>query len=122
MPVGGGTAGSRSLQLGGAAVHQASVELVEVAKQRAAQALEANPDDIVLDKIDGRFHVAGTPSAGWRSVRACPLAPTVAASAATTTAKSASHHGGRIRASGLRRTSAYTGSASTPVTIICARQ
>jgi carbon-monoxide dehydrogenase large subunit len=62
--------GSRSLQLGGSAVHQASVELVELAKQKAADLLEANPDDIVLDKIDGRFHVAGTPSAGrsWAEI------------------------------------------------------
>jgi len=64
VPVGGGTAGSRSLQLGGAAVHQASLELVELARKRAAEELEANPDDIVLDKIDGRFHVAGTPAVG----------------------------------------------------------
>jgi carbon-monoxide dehydrogenase large subunit len=64
VPVGQGTMGSRSLQLGGSAVHQASVELVELAKQKAADLLEANPDDVVLDKVDGRFHVAGTPSAG----------------------------------------------------------
>jgi len=72
VPVGGGTAGSRSLQLGGAAVHQASIELVDLAKQRAADALEANPDDIVLDKLDGRLHVAGTPSAGktWAELAA----------------------------------------------------
>ncbi|MCU1484835.1 MAG: Carbon-monoxide dehydrogenase (acceptor) [Actinomycetia bacterium] len=70
VPVGQGTMGSRSLQLGGSAVHQASVELVELAKQKAADLLEANPDDIVLDKIDGRFHVAGTPSAGrsWAEI------------------------------------------------------
>jgi carbon-monoxide dehydrogenase large subunit len=70
VPVGQGTMGSRSLQLGGSAVHQASVELVELAKQKAADLLEANPDDIVLDKIDGRFHVAGTPAAGrsWAEV------------------------------------------------------
>lgn len=64
VPVGEGTMASRSLQLGGSAVHQASVELVELARQQAADLLEANPDDLVLDKIDGRFHVAGTPSVG----------------------------------------------------------
>jgi aerobic carbon-monoxide dehydrogenase large subunit len=64
VPVGGGTAGSRSLQLGGAAVHQASIEMVELARKKAADALEANPNDVVLDKIDGRFHVASTPAAG----------------------------------------------------------
>jgi carbon-monoxide dehydrogenase large subunit len=64
VPVGQGTMGSRSLQLGGSAVHQASAEVVELAKRKAADLLEANPDDIVLDKLDGRFHVAGTPSVG----------------------------------------------------------
>jgi carbon-monoxide dehydrogenase large subunit len=64
VPVGGGTGGSRSLQLGGTAVHQASIELVDLARQRAADELEANADDLVLDKVDGRFHVAGTPGAG----------------------------------------------------------
>jgi carbon-monoxide dehydrogenase large subunit len=61
---GEGTMGSRSLQLGGTAVHEASVGLVERARQVAADALEANPDDVVLDKADGRFHVAGTPAIG----------------------------------------------------------
>jgi len=61
---GQGTMGSRSLQLGGTAVHEASVGVVDRARQLAADALEANPDDIVLDKVDGRFHVAGTPTIG----------------------------------------------------------
>jgi carbon-monoxide dehydrogenase large subunit len=61
---GEGTMGSRSLQLGGSAVHEASVGLVERARQVAANALEANPDDVVLDKAGGRFHVAGTPTIG----------------------------------------------------------
>ena len=59
---GDGTMGSRSLQLGGSAVHEASVAIVDRARQLAADALEANPDDIVLDKREGRFHVAGTPA------------------------------------------------------------
>ena len=59
---GEGTMGSRSLQLGGSAVFQASVDVVAKPKQRAADLLEANPDDIVLDKGEGRFHVAGTPA------------------------------------------------------------
>jgi carbon-monoxide dehydrogenase large subunit len=77
VPVGGGTAGSRSLQVGGSAVHQASVELVELARQQAAEALEANPADVVLDKAAGRFHVAGTLAAGrtWQELAAAgPLA------------------------------------------------
>ena len=67
---GEGTMGSRSLQLGGSAVHNASVGLVEKAKRIAADALEANPDDLVLDKALGRFHVAGTPTIGrtWAEV------------------------------------------------------
>ncbi|MEM1335534.1 MAG: molybdopterin cofactor-binding domain-containing protein, partial [Actinomycetota bacterium] len=62
VPVGGGTMGSRSLQQGGVAVNEASVELVELAKRRAADVLEAAVDDIVLDKDAGAFHVAGTPA------------------------------------------------------------
>jgi carbon-monoxide dehydrogenase large subunit len=63
VPTGGGTAGSRSLQAGGVAVHQAAVQLVDKARQLAADLLEANPDDLVLDKVGGTFHVAGTPTA-----------------------------------------------------------
>ena len=42
VPRGAGTMGSRSLQTGGVAVHQAAVELVELARQRAADVLEAD--------------------------------------------------------------------------------
>ena len=72
VPQGGGTGGSRSMQLGGTAVLQASEQVVEQARQLAAQLLEANPDDVVLDKVDGRFHVAGTPTIGrtWSEVAA----------------------------------------------------
>lgn len=59
---GGGTMGSRSLQIGGSAVQQVSVELVEAARKRAAEALEADPADVVLDKLGGKFHVTGTPA------------------------------------------------------------
>lgn len=67
---GEGTMGSRSLQLGGSAVHEASVSLVERAKQMVADALEASPDDVLLDKVAGRFHVAGSPAIGrtWAEV------------------------------------------------------
>jgi aerobic carbon-monoxide dehydrogenase large subunit len=79
VPVGQGTQGSRSLQLGGSAVHVASIELVELAKQRVADLLEASPDDIVLDKVDGRLHVAGTPGAGktWAELAAAGGEPLV---------------------------------------------
>jgi carbon-monoxide dehydrogenase large subunit len=58
---GGGTGGSRSLQLGGAAVHQGAIEAVEAARDLAAELFEAAAGDIVLDKQRGGFHVAGSP-------------------------------------------------------------
>ena len=61
IPEGGGTAGSRSLQQGGAAVQQACRELVDEAVQRAAQMLEANPADLVLDRERAAISVAGSP-------------------------------------------------------------
>jgi carbon-monoxide dehydrogenase large subunit len=72
VPTGGGTSGSRSLQAGGVAVNQAAVALVDKARQRAADLLEANPDDVVLDRVDARFHVAGTPAVAktWAEVAA----------------------------------------------------
>jgi len=72
VPRGGGTGGSRSLQVGGSAVNQAATLLVDEAQRVAADLLEANPDDIVLDKVEGRFHVAGTPVAGrsWAELAA----------------------------------------------------
>jgi carbon-monoxide dehydrogenase large subunit len=63
IPEGGGTGGSRSLQQGGAAVRQASQELVEVARQRAADALEANAADLRFNVAHSRFEVAGDPDA-----------------------------------------------------------
>jgi carbon-monoxide dehydrogenase large subunit len=62
VPRGVGTFGSKSLQTGGVAVHQAAERVVEKAKTLAADLLEANPNDIELDKEHRRFHVAGTPS------------------------------------------------------------
>ncbi len=64
IPTGAITGGSRSVQLAGAAVHDAAGKLLEVARQRAADLLEAAPEDIVLDEAEGRFHVAGTPTIG----------------------------------------------------------
>jgi aerobic carbon-monoxide dehydrogenase large subunit len=60
---GGGTGGSRSLQQGGAAVQQASRELLEVARERAAAGLEASPADLVFDPERSAFAVAGDPEA-----------------------------------------------------------
>ncbi|MGQ0574088.1 MAG: xanthine dehydrogenase family protein molybdopterin-binding subunit [Pseudonocardia sp.] len=53
-----GTFGSRSLQTGGVAVYQGAGELVELAKQRAAELLEASPDD--LEIVAGAVSVRGT--------------------------------------------------------------
>jgi aerobic carbon-monoxide dehydrogenase large subunit len=61
VPKGGGTGGSRSLQLGGAAVQQASRELLDVARERAAAALEAAPADLVFDVAASSFSVKGDP-------------------------------------------------------------
>ncbi|MGH1488229.1 MAG: xanthine dehydrogenase family protein molybdopterin-binding subunit [Acidimicrobiales bacterium] len=62
VPRGGGTGGSKSLQLGGSAIWKASEEVVAAAKELAAELLEANPNDIVLDTETGSFGVIGTPA------------------------------------------------------------
>ncbi|MDG2112503.1 MAG: xanthine dehydrogenase family protein molybdopterin-binding subunit [Actinomycetota bacterium] len=74
---GGGTGGSKSLQVGGSAVLRASETAVAQAKDLAANLLEADPADIVLDTSDGTFAVQGTPaiSVSW---------PDVATAASTT--------------------------------------
>jgi carbon-monoxide dehydrogenase large subunit len=62
---GEGTYGSRSLQIGGSAVHQASVKVVEKARTLAAALLEAALEDVMV--AGGRIGVAGAPerSFGW---------------------------------------------------------
>src|SRR5258708_9825982 len=67
---GEGTMGSRSLQLGGSAVLRASEQVVDEARNLAAELLEASPDDVVLDVASGRFHVTGTPAVArtWAEV------------------------------------------------------
>ncbi|HST26327.1 MAG TPA: xanthine dehydrogenase family protein molybdopterin-binding subunit [Gaiellaceae bacterium] len=69
---GGGTYGSKSLQIGGTAAAQASTEVVERAKQIVAEELEANPADVVLDLDGGRFHITGAPvpSLTWAELAA----------------------------------------------------
>jgi carbon-monoxide dehydrogenase large subunit len=61
VPEGHGTGGSRSLQLGGAAVRQAAAELVELARQRVADLLEASVDDVIFDRDRRAAGVRGTP-------------------------------------------------------------
>ncbi|MGH9088877.1 MAG: xanthine dehydrogenase family protein molybdopterin-binding subunit, partial [Acidimicrobiales bacterium] len=58
---GGGTGGSRSLQIGGSAVLRAAEGVLERARSLAASQLEASPDDIVVHD-GGRLGVAGVPS------------------------------------------------------------
>lgn len=59
---GGGTGGSRSLQLGGSAVHAATEVMVDKAKDIAARLLEADVGDIVVDTSAGTIGVAGVPA------------------------------------------------------------
>jgi carbon-monoxide dehydrogenase large subunit len=61
VPRGGGTGGSRSLQLGGSAVVGATDAVLAKAREHAARLLEASVDDIVVTD-DGRVGVAGVPA------------------------------------------------------------
>ena len=63
VPEGGGTAGSRSLQQGGAAVKQAALELIDVARIRASDELEVAPEDLVVDYELAGLAVRGDPAA-----------------------------------------------------------
>jgi carbon-monoxide dehydrogenase large subunit len=67
---GGGTGGSRSLQMGGNAVAQASDEVLEKARAVAARMLETDPADVVL--ADDGFAVQGVPGTTltWQQVAA----------------------------------------------------
>jgi carbon-monoxide dehydrogenase large subunit len=78
VPRGGGTGGSRSLQLGGSAVHRATEAVVEKAKRLAAHLLEADVADVVVDTDAGTLGVAGVPSSAldWAALaRAAADAP-----------------------------------------------
>jgi carbon-monoxide dehydrogenase large subunit len=66
-----GTFGSRSLQLGGSAVAQAADQVIERARELAADILEASPDDVELNLESGSWQVRGAEAAGsvsWASV------------------------------------------------------
>jgi len=69
---GGGTGGSRSLQLGGSAVHRATEALVMKARDLAARVLEADPADVVVDVQAGTVGVAGVPASAltWAQLAA----------------------------------------------------
>lgn len=62
VPTGGGTGGSRSLQLGGSAVRGATEVMVDNARSLAARLLEADEADIVVDTAAGTIGVAGVPA------------------------------------------------------------
>ena len=64
------TAASRSAQLAGSAVLTAARHLVELARSRAADRLEASEADVVLDTATGTFHVVGSPQPhlGWADI------------------------------------------------------
>ena len=70
IPMGVGTYGSRSLQLGGVAVHKAAVEVKEQARRVAADMLEASEADLELDTERGAWQVRGDPAASrtWAEV------------------------------------------------------
>jgi carbon-monoxide dehydrogenase large subunit len=57
-----GTFASRSLQLGGSALHEASERLHDEALPFAAKALGADERDVVLDRDSGRWRVGDDPS------------------------------------------------------------
>jgi carbon-monoxide dehydrogenase large subunit len=58
VPVGVGTFGSRSMQVGGSSLHQAAHDVLDQARERASVHLEVAEAD--LRYADGRFTVAGT--------------------------------------------------------------
>ncbi len=72
VPRGGGTGGSKSVQVGGSAVNQASEVVVDEARRIAADLLEANLEDVIRDRDAGGFAVVGSPSVriGWDAVAA----------------------------------------------------
>jgi aerobic carbon-monoxide dehydrogenase large subunit len=67
VATGTGTYGSKSTQIGGSAARLAADDVVEQARTLVADYLEASADDVVLDDVHGRFHVAGAPepSLSW---------------------------------------------------------
>ena len=72
IPDGVGTYASRSLQLGGSAVHKAAIEVKEEAAKKAAELFEAAESDVVLDAESGSWHIVGDPdkSLSWSQVAA----------------------------------------------------
>jgi carbon-monoxide dehydrogenase large subunit len=75
------TGGSRSVQIAGSAMVDASQRLVELARTFAADLLEAKVDDVVHDRDAGAFHVVGTPARAvtWADLAAAPGGDALAA-------------------------------------------
>ena len=76
VPRGSTTGGSRSLQLAGTSMFSAAREVGTLARSVAAELLEANVDDVVLDTDRALFHVAGSPTLTrtWAEVGAAAAA------------------------------------------------
>jgi carbon-monoxide dehydrogenase large subunit len=73
-PMGMGTYGSRSLAVGGSAIHKAATKVITKAKKIAAHLMEASEGDIELK--DGKFTVAGTDkSVAWGDVTLAAYVP-----------------------------------------------
>ncbi len=70
IPLGTGTYASRSLQLGGVAVHKAALDVKEQARKLAADMMEASEADLELDTGTGRWQVRGDPGSSrtWADV------------------------------------------------------
>jgi aerobic carbon-monoxide dehydrogenase large subunit len=70
IPLGTGTYASRSLQLGGVAVHRAALGVRDQARRLAATLMEASEADLELDTARGLWQVRGDPASGrtWADV------------------------------------------------------
>jgi carbon-monoxide dehydrogenase large subunit len=74
-PFGYGSYGSRSLTVGGSAIHRSTTKIKEKARLIASHLLEANLDDIVYE--NGRVFVKGSPDSG-KTIQEIALAASVA--------------------------------------------
>jgi carbon-monoxide dehydrogenase large subunit len=70
VPKGIGTYGSRSLQLGGSAIHQAAIEVKDSARSIAAGMIEASESDLEFNLERGMWQVRGDPASGlgWAEI------------------------------------------------------
>src|ERR687895_1277545 len=68
IPMGVGTFGSRSLQFGGTAVHNAALDIKEQARELAASEFEADQADLEFDAAAGLWRGGGAPDAAGNPV------------------------------------------------------